>query len=684
MWTRTAVMDIAAAQKTFGLVGKLDRIEVITDPSKDLEPIQVELQRAVPPSVVVQRPDTRGKQVENMVHAFQTNLTVLSGVGLLVGVFLIYNTISFSVVQRRREIGIFRAIGMSERTVSGLFIGEAALMGLFGGLWGALGGVWLATTLTGLLGKTINELYAAVPNGGLGGGASAWLPILLQGGMLGSLISALGAVAPSVEAGKTLVVQALAPGSYDVAGRMSSKPAALVGGLLLMASAVLLQGRPIDGIPVFGYAAAFCLLAGLSGLVPLSIRAMHWWNRFKKPATSASGAGTIGKIASEQLIRCSSRSTVTVSALLVGVAIMVGVVMMVRSFRHTVEIWIEETVIADLIVAPQAWLHGSRGDAEERTFPASWADWLRTVDGVAAVDRYRDVRVRLGERSMSLVSRNLALHAERSRYLVLAGDSSTVLRTTAARGGILLSEVLAGRLNVKAGQSLELPTPSGPRPFPVIGIFYDYATDGGKMVMDRATYRRWWPADDAITVFPIYLATGADPSLVRSAILRRLTEESPAGPHAAVVSNGELRREILEIFDRTFFLTYALEAIAVLIAVLGIVNTLVTSVLERRREFATLQAIGASEGQIQRLVLWEAFYLGVIGSLLGVLGGIALSYMLIAVINKQSFGWTIQMQWTPGVWVLAVSLSLVVAVVSGYWPARWASRQVAADGLRYE
>jgi putative ABC transport system permease protein len=216
MWTRTAVMDIAAAQKTFGLVGKLDRIEVITDPSEDLEPIQVELQRAVPPSVVVQRPDTRGKQVENMVLAFQTNLTVLSGVGLLVGVFLIYNTISFSVVQRRREIGIFRAIGMSERTVSGLFIGEAALMGLFGGLWGALGGVWLATTLTGLLGKTINELYAAVPNGGLGGGASAWLPILLQGGMLGSLISALGAVAPSVEAGKTLVVQALAPGSYDV------------------------------------------------------------------------------------------------------------------------------------------------------------------------------------------------------------------------------------------------------------------------------------------------------------------------------------------------------------------------------------------------------------------------------------------------------------------------------------
>lgn len=683
-WDRTAVMDIAAAQKTFGLVGKLDRIELITASTEDLERLQTALQRSLPPHAVVQRPDTRGRQVENMVRAFQTNLTVLSGVGLLVGVFLIYNTISFSVVQRRREIGIFRALGMSERSVSALFIGEAALMGLFGGLVGALAGVWLATTLTGLLGKTISDLYATVSNAGLGRRVPAWFPILFQGGILGSLISALGAAAPSVEAGKTLVVQALAPGSYDVAGRSPAGPTALGGGLLLAASAVLLLGRPIDGIPVFGYAAAFCLLAGLSGLVPLSIQAMHWWNRFKRPANPASGAGTLGKIASEQLIRCSSRSTVTVSALLVGVAIMVGVVMMVRSFRHTVEIWIEETVIADLIVTPQAWLQGSREDSGERTFPSLWADRLRDVEGVSAVDLYRDVRLRLGDRSVSLVSRDLALHAERSRYLVLSGDSSTVLRAAAANGGILLSEVLADRLNVKAGQTLELPTPSGTQVFPVLGIFYDYATDGGKIVMDRATYRRWWPADDAITVFPIYLSTRADPALVRNAIFRRLAEESPAHPNAAVVSNGELRREILDIFDRTFFLTYALEAIAVLIAVLGIVNTLVTSVLERRREFATLQAIGASEGQIQALVLWEASYLGVIGSFLGILGGIALSYMLIAVINKQSFGWTIQMQWTPGVWILAVSLSLVVAVVSGYWPARWASRQLAADGLRYE
>ncbi|MGD9727531.1 MAG: ABC transporter permease [Nitrospiraceae bacterium] len=685
VWSGMAVMDIAAAQKISDSIGRLDRIELTTSSSQPLEEILEQLRQSLPASVMVQRPGSRGKQVENMVRAFQTNLTVLSGVGLLVGIFLIYNSISFSVIQRRREIGIFRALGMSERTVSVLFVAEAAAMGLIGGLLGALLGVWTATTLTGLLGRTVSELYASVPDSMVGRKTGPWLPVLLQGGIVGTLVSALGALTPSLDAARTVVVQALAPGSYDVARQSAVGASALVGCLLLFASGVLVLGGPINGIPVFGYAAAFCLLAGLSALILPVIHALHWWTQRKSRAGAASGSGrTVGKIAAEQIVRCSGRSSVTVSALLVGVAIMVGVVMMVRSFRHTVEVWIEETVIADLIVTPQAWLHGSRPSAGERTLPSSWADDIRGVDGVAAVDLYRDVRIRLGDRSAALVSRDLRVHAERSRYLFLSGDSSSLLRQAADEGGIVVSEVLSGLLNITTGQLLELSTPSGPKTFPVVGVFYDYATDGGKIVMDRATYRRWWEADEAVTVFPVYLAAGAESAPVREAIRRRLEQNDGPGAGLSIVSNAELRREILDIFDRTFLLTYALEGIAVLIAVLGIVNTLVTSVLERRREFATLQAIGASEGQIQALVLWEALYLGIIGSILGIAGGVALSYMLIKVINKQSFGWTIQMEWTPEVWAVAFLMSLVVAVLSGYWPARWASRQPAIDGLRYE
>jgi putative ABC transport system permease protein len=187
-----------------------------------------------------------------------------------------------------------------------------------------------------------------------------------------------------------------------------------------------------------------------------------------------------------------------------------------------------------------------------------------------------------------------------------------------------------------------------------------------------------------VTVFPIYLAAGADPEQVRQSIVTQVAGQAGVTIPPSVIRNHELRKEILEIFDRTFVLTYVLEAIAVLVAVLGIVNTLVTAVLERRREFATLRAIGASTEQVERLVLWEAAYLGLIGAALGVVGGLLLALVLIHVINKQSFGWTIQMTVPGGVILQAVGLALTAALVAGYWPARWAARQPVVEGLREE
>ena len=213
-------------------------------------------------------------------------------------------------------------------------------------------------------------------------------------------------------------------------------------------------------------------------------------------------------------------------------------------------------------------------------------------------------------------------------------------------------------------------------------MFYDYATDGGKLVMDRALYQSLWH-DDRVTVFPLYLAAEADVAVVRNRIADKLDTRGGGLP-PLMISNAELRKEILEIFDRTFLLTYVLEAIAVIIAMLGIVNTLVTSVLERRREFATLRAIGGSAGQIRQLVMWEAAYLGLVGIALGLVGGGFLSLLLIKVINKQSFGWTIQMIVPLGAILQAVGLAAAATLIAGYLPARWAAQQPVADGLRDE
>jgi putative ABC transport system permease protein len=683
LWDRLAVMDIAAAQLLFQSIGRLDRIELVTAPDRSLDDIMASVRAVLPPNLIVQRPAQRTKQVENMVWAYQLNLSVMSWVGLLVGMFLIYNTIAFVVAQRRREIGIYRALGMTERRVASLFFMEAGLLGLLGGLLGGVGGVWLARSLVSLVSRTISDLYAPVTSGGLILSMDMLtFEAVVKGGVLGIVVSMVGAIAPCVEAARTVTVRALAPGDYESTHQLRVGLYGWISLLLLVLGGLCSLMGPVGNLPLFGYIATICLLGALACLAPMCIKALGWRRLGRENQTMVLG-GNIRRIAADQAARHPGRNAVTVSALMVGLSIMIGVVVMVRSFRDTVEVWVDETVMADLIVAPQSWLHGKQSGQASRALPGTWRSTLSTIDGIAAVDTYRDVYVDVAGQPVALVSRDLQLHAQRSRYLMVHGDSSTALRRAAETGGALLSEVLANRLRLREGDKVSITTPAGPAAVSVEGIFYDYATDGGKMVMDRTWFQRQWH-DDRVTVFSVYLAAGADVDQVRQSIVTRFAGLDGMTLPPLVIRNHELRQEILEIFDRSFILTYVLEAIAVLVAVLGIVNTLVTAVLERRREFAALQAIGASTRQVERLVLWEAAYLGLIGAALGVVGGLLLALLLIHVINKQSFGWTIQMTIPGGVILQAVGLALTAALIAGYWPARWAARQPVVEGLREE
>jgi putative ABC transport system permease protein len=683
LWDRLAIMDIAAAQLLFQSIGRLDRIELVTTPDRPLDDIVASVRAVLPPHLVVQRPAQRTKQVENMVWAFQLNLSVMSWVGLLVGMFLIYNTIAFAVAQRRREIGIYRVLGMTERRVAGLFLVEAGLLGLLGGLLGGLGGVWLARILVSLVSRTITDLYAPVASGGLTLSMDmlAFMAVA-KGVLLGTVVSMVGALGPSVEAGRTVTVRALAPGDYESTHQLRAGLCGWISLVLLVVAGLCSLMGPVGDLPFFGYLATICLLGALSSLAPLCIQALGMRRPRQESKTMMLG-GSLRLIAADQAARHPGRNAVTVSALMVGLSIMIGVAVMVRSFRDTVEIWVDETVMADLIVAPQSWLQGKQAGQASRALPGTWRSTLSAIDGIAAVDTLREVYVDVAGQPVALVSRDLRLHAQRSRYLMLHGDSSAALQRAAETGGVLLSEVLANRLRLYDGDKVSITTPAGPTAASVEGIFYDYATDGGKIVMDRTWYQRQWH-DDRVTVFSIYLAAGADAEHVRQSIMTHVAGLDGVTVPPLVIRNHELRQEILEIFDRSFLLTYVLEAIAVLVAILGIVNTLVTAVLERRREFATLRALGASTRQVERLVLWEAAYLGLIGAVLGVVGGLLLALVLIHVINKQSFGWTIQMTFPGGVILQAVGIALTAALVAGYWPARWAARQPVVEGLREE
>ncbi len=681
-WERLAVMDIAAAQVTFGMVGLVDRIDLVTDPNRSVDEVAENVRTVLPPHVAVERPVNRTSQVEQMISAFRLNLTVLSWVGLLVGMFLIYNTMAFAVAQRRREIGIYRAVGMTQGRVALLFLIEAGLFGILGGVVGSLAGMVLAQQLVALLSRTISDLYVPVSAGGSESlWAGPWFTMGVEGVLIGCAVSMIGAIGPSVDASRTATVRALAPGDYEASQQLRVGRLALMGCALLGLAGFLSWPGPIQGVPVLGYMATLCLLAGLACLAPLCVTRGSGHHRSIGPTTGL--PGVMRTIAVEHASRNPGRNGVTVSAFMVGLAIMIGVLVMVRSFRHTVEVWVADTVLADVVVAPSLWLRGTEIGTVGRSLPPAWTTILSSIPEVAAVDTYRDVRITVQGHRVAVVSRDLRLHAQWSQYLVRNGDSSEQLNRAAEIGGLLVSEVLADRLGVREGSVLDIMTPSGVRRFPIVAVFYDYSTDGGKLLMDRTLYQSLWH-DEFVTVFPVYLHERASLDRVRARITEQLSVVTKGGLPPLVISNTELRKEILEIFDRTFLLTYVLEAIAVVIAMLGIVNTLITSVLERRREFATLRAIGGSSGQIQQLVLWEAIYLGAIGIVLGLIGGGLLSLLLIKVINKQSFGWSIQMIIPIGSLLQAVALAVLATLVAGYFPARWAARQPVVEGLRDE
>lgn len=680
-WDSMVIMDIAAAQVQLRRLGQLDGVDLVTAPGVSVDRVIRELQARLGPSVLVNRPSQRDAQVQRMLTSFQLNLTTLSMVGLFVGTFLVYNAVGFSVVQYRREIGILRAIGMFRRHIALLFLGEAIIVGTIGGCLGSVLGSGLAHWLVGLERETVSELYGIATLGEL----PLTLPVLLGGCGLGVVLSVIGALGPCLEASRTAPALAIAPGQYESTRHHHGRWTLLAVGVLGLAGLLSIPG-PVNGLPVFGYAAAFCVLLGCTLLSPLGIHLlglaalkMPAFDIFRRRSGPGFHPASMARLAVDQIARSSGRNSVTLSAFMVGIAIVVGVGVMIESFRDTVERWIDQTLMADLVVTPHE--QGLDADPHENVFRISpeMVRRAKAVSGVAAVDPYRQVRIQVGSTQAYVAARDLTLHAERSRYLFIDGDSSGRLRQAVDERGVVVSEVLAHRLGVSAGDVLTLPTGAGQKEFPVVGVFYDYATDGGKIVLDRSLYEEWW-GDRTSTVLAVYLEPNANAQRARSDLKKALGLFVPV----SIISNTELRAHILEIFDRTFRLTYGLELVTVIVGLLGIINTLMTTVVERQREFATFRAIGGSRRQVRGLVVRESLCLGFLGLGLGLLAGILLATLLISVINKQSFGWTIYMAVPFKTILEAVLVAGITGLLAGYLPARWATRGTIADGLRYE
>jgi putative ABC transport system permease protein len=651
------VMDLAAAQAALNRFGRVDRILARVPQMPGLEEWQQRFKEKLPPGVEVRPAGTGTNENRRMLAAFRWNLRLLSYIALVVGAFLIYNTISVSVVRRRAEIGIARALGASRRSVLAAFVGEAASFGLVGALIGLPLGRVMASGAVKLMAATVNSLYVSSRPGPIELDAASVLLAMIVG--LG--VAVASAYSPASEASLVSPVEAMARGQREYSTRVHKTRDFAVALILGLGAAAASRAPAVAGKPLFGYFATVLLIVASALAIPALVDAV---TRFSSRPLGKI-LGVEGLLASRSLSGSLRRTSVLVGALSTAIAMMTSVGIMVGSFRQTVLLWMNDQLPADLYLRPP----GNAAADRHPTISLDLTEAIAKLPGVAAIDRLREYEISFEGMPAGLASIELRLLRSYHKADFLSGRlTGDVLRDLQNSNTVIVSEPFANKHRIRAGDSINLSL-GGARPsFRVVDVFYDYSSERGSILMDRNTMLRYLP-DPAASNLAVYVSPEARLETVRAEI-----EQVAAGHRILIFSNRDLRGEALRIFDRTFAITYALEAIAVIVAVMGVAGALLALVIDRRRELGLLRFLGAATSQVRKLIVVEAGLLGLLSTVAGVALGFALSLILIFVINKQSFGWTIRFHWPVAVLLAALSVVYVATVLAGLYPASIAVR----------
>ena len=653
------VADVGTAQRMLGMEGRLSRIDLMLE---DDRKVIDRVESVLPNGVRLERSGARTDTVRQMTRAFEVNLTALSLLALVVGMFLIYNTITFSVVQRRSLIGRMRAIGVTQREVFGLVLLEACVLGLVGTIVGIGGGVALSMGLVRMVTQTINDLYYVVDVQSVS--ISPW--ILAKGAALGLGATIVAALPPAREAATAPVAIVLKRSEEEVRIRRLLPKLTVAACSAAACAAVLLfvSGRSL----LLSYIGLLLILIAFALITPSALKLFARLMRsiLKRPF------GVLGGMAAQGVIHNLSRTSVAAAALSIAVAAAVGVGIMIGSFRDTVSTWLDYTLQADLYVqapSPIARLGNAVLDEE-------LMDAFAAIEGVEALSSIRQIDLMVNGDPVQLAG-VLAGPKRRASVRFMGGEIDEIWRRFDA-GAVIVSEPFAYRTGIGRGDSLELPTTHGLRRFAVAGVFYDYASDMGVAMMSRAAFERYFDVK-GLSGISIYVAEHVD--LMRVAADVRL---AAAGRELLVRSNRDLRRYSLEIFDRSFAITAVLRLLALLVAFVGVVSALMALQIEREREFAVLRAEGLTPGQLWRYVTLQTGVMGMAAGLLSVPLGIVLAGVLVFVINKRSFGWTLELGIEPGILIQAVFIAIAASVLAGLYPSWKLSRANPADALRGE
>jgi putative ABC transport system permease protein len=663
------VTDVFTAGRLLGKTGFVDRVDVALDPGVSPEAARREVARRLPPGLWVEPAGRAAETAGRMARAFRFNLNALGSLTLLVGMFLVANAVSISVLRRRPEIATLRALGTSRASIFGAFTLEGLAIGAVGTALGCLGGLALARAALAVVSGTVSSVYSATAKIS----AAGFREPILVAAAVGALSTFLAVLVPAVQATRVPPSPAMRPGSGELSHRRArTGPRALVAIVSLAVAVVLARAKPVGGFPWFGFAAVALVVAALAAVAPILVSAAAALSKRRL----ARLFGAAGRLASGFFGGSRARNSIAVTALAMALGMTLAMILTVSSMRETVRTWVESGLRADL------WVRSSAGgDRAVGDFPPDIVPSLKSVPGVGAVDPFR-----VREASDPL-GRTFTVGASDFRVLARAGGASLldgrdprrVAEAARESGEVLVSEPWSRRFGAARGGWASLRTARGVRSFRIAGVYRDFSNDRGTVLLDRALYLQLF--DDArVTSAGVLASPGVAPEELRRKILADL-----GGRFALEVTpNRELREQVLRIFDRTFTVTHALEGIAITVAILGIANALVASAVERRRSFALLRAVGASRRQIVAAVLLEASLAGAVAVVAAILAGAAFAALLIGVINPQSFGWSVVLHVPIARLAAAVSLVLAAALAAGIVPGRIAASVDPAGGLAEE
>ncbi len=657
------LMDISTAQEITGKIGIIDQVDLIL-PEDDPDSLSY-LQSQLPDGVLVLPVAARDGIVKEMTQAFRVNLTALSLLAMVVALFLIYNTMTFSVTQRRPLFGILRSLGVTRREIFLMVVTEALVLGAVGAALGTMVGILMGRGTVGLVTQTINDLFFTTTVRDIP------IPVisLIKGNILGIFATTVTAAFPAWEAASISPRAALSRSGLESKARKIVQWEGLAGIIAILIGVGILF-VPTKSL-VISFLGTFTVVIGLAMLTPLvTIGLMAVTMRFTQRVW-----GALGRMAPREVVNSISRTSIAVAALMVAVAVTIGVSLMVNSFRSTVVTWLDQILHGDIYVSvPGATVSQPTYPLDSEVLPI-----LENWEGVSRVDLLQTAVIDSPQGPIQISANNNPNDGLEQIYLATEASPDEIWNLV-QQGSVLISEPLANRLDLPLhGAEIELYTDQGLQTFPVAGIYYDYASTQGNSILSLDVYRQFWD-DENITAAAIVLEPDADIETVTQGLQFRLAPIQTL----LIRPNQALRADTLEIFDRTFAITGALQLMTTVVAFVGVLSAMMSLQLDKQRQFGILRAIGLTARQLWTLVVLETGLMGVVAGFFAMPTGYVLAVILIYIINRRSFGWTLQMQIDPGPFLQAFIVAVGASLLAGLYPARRILQRNTSEAIRFE